>query len=260
VAQRDLDGVDQAITLYRRAAALAPGEPLFAQGIGIANLRRALLTSDEAGRQPFWLAAEEALLSAREVQPLAPESAANLARLYATWSQVGQPDEQADLVAKANDYYAAATGLNPASGLLWNERARFVARTADDCRQVMALYEQSAAHDPFFAQTYFALAQARLACQPPDGVTLRAASAALRQGLERWAASGKPELWEALAAQYDDAASFEVAFAAENERLGQVWARAAAALDRAEAALAADDLAAAGVALDEAATRASELG
>ncbi|MCI0396108.1 MAG: O-antigen ligase family protein [Chloroflexi bacterium] len=242
---RDPVRLDQAISFYEQAVAMAPQEALYRSLLGSAYLQKASITAEPAAQDHLWQEAQTHLSQAQRQLPLHPNFTVNLARLEATRARLDSGADQEALVATAGSHYQAALTLSPRNGVIWNEYADMVYRQGQECDRAIDLYQESARADPYYASTYVEMAGLHLAC-PAEGQTAdtyRAAIAALRQGLARWAASPNPEAWERLAQQYTDLEEFEAALVASAEGWAATYERAGELLDQAQASLAVADLA-----------------
>ena len=64
-------------------------------------------------------------------------------------------------------YYVDALALSPQNSVVRNELARLVLEVVGDCERALAVYDDSALIDPFYAQTHLARADAYIVCGDP---------------------------------------------------------------------------------------------
>jgi tetratricopeptide (TPR) repeat protein len=118
-------------------------------------------------------AAEKRLLTAQELNPLNTDHTANLARLNTRWAAAGSDDGTLDLKMQlAEQYYQDALVLSPQNSIIRNEYARFAFELNRDCDQTIALYNESLAIDPFFAETILLLQMPWLPVQQHRSMSL----------------------------------------------------------------------------------------
>jgi len=159
---------DAAIAVYERAIDRAPEEDFYYLFLGRALLERAGLSEDAAERTELLTRAEELLLRAQDMAPLNTDHTANLARLNARWlAATDDPDEEAERLDLAGNYYVDALALSPQNSVVRNELARLVLEVVGDCDRALAVYDDSALRDPFYAQTHLARADAYIVCGDP---------------------------------------------------------------------------------------------
>ena len=183
------DAWDAAIAIYETAIARAPGEDFYFLFLGRALLERAALTENAAEQAALLTRAERLLLEAQDINPLNTDHTANLARLntrwYAATDDAAEKRERADLAAR---YYQEALVLSPQNSIIRNEYARLLLDVQGDCTGALAVYDESATIDPYYAQTQLARADAYIVCGTPlpaaerDGY-YRTAASALDQAL-----------------------------------------------------------------------------
>ncbi len=159
---------DAAIAIYDSAIARAPQEDFYYLFLGRALLERAGLTEDATEKAALLSRAETLLLRAQAIAPLNTDHTANLARLNTRWYAASDdPAEQAERLDLAQRYYESALQLSPQNSVVRNELARLLLEVVGDCDRALALYDESAAIDPFYAQTQLARADAYISCGDP---------------------------------------------------------------------------------------------
>jgi tetratricopeptide (TPR) repeat protein len=159
---------DAAIAIYEQAIARVPEEDFYYLFLGRALLERAGLSEDAAERTELLTRAEELLLRAQDIAPLNTDHTANLARLNARWLAATDDEaEQTERLDLAGSNYVAALALSPQNSVVRNELARLVLEVVGDCDRALAVYDQSAQVDPFYAQTHLARADAYIVCGDP---------------------------------------------------------------------------------------------
>lgn len=212
-ARRDV--WDAAIAVYDRAIGRAPTEDFYYLFQGRALLERAALTEDAAEKTELLTRAESLLLQAQGINPLNTDHTANLARLHTRWFAASDDEaEQQEHVELAERYYREALALSPQNSVIRNEYARLLLEVKGECEQALAVYDESAAIDPFYSQTHLARADAYIVCGSPlpeaeRNEFYRTAAEALTRGLE--GNPGNVRAWIQLAevyrqlGQYDDA-------------------------------------------------------
>jgi len=159
---------DAAIAIYEKAIARAPEEDFYYLFLGRALLERAGLSEDATERTELLTRAEELLLRAQDIAPLNTDHTANLARLNARWLAATDDEaEQSERLDLAVRYYEGALTLSPQNSVVRNELARLLLEVVGDCDRALAMYDESAAIDPFYAQTHLARADAYIVCGDP---------------------------------------------------------------------------------------------
>ena len=180
---------DAAIAIYDTAVAHAPKEDFYYLFLGRALLERAALSENAVEKTALLSRAETLLLEAQQIAPLNTDHTANLARLNSRWyAATDDPAEQAERLDLAVRYYETALVLSPQNTIVRNELARLVLEVVGDCDRALALYDESALIDPFYAQTQLARADAYITCGDPlpeaeRAEHFRTAAAALDSGL-----------------------------------------------------------------------------
>jgi tetratricopeptide (TPR) repeat protein len=184
-----IEAWDAAIATYGEAINRIPTEDYYYLFQSRALLERAGLTTNADDRAFLLNVAEGLLLRAQQINPLNTDHTANLARLNTRWyATVEEPTEKQERLALAERYYQRALVLSPQNSLVRNEYARLVLELSQDCPRALALYDESAQIDPFFAQTHLARADAYILCATSLTETereraYRTAAAALEEGL-----------------------------------------------------------------------------
>ena len=159
---------DAAIAIYEQAIARTPEEDFYYLFLGRALLERAGLSEDATERTELLTRAEELLLRAQDIAPLNTDHTANLARLNARWLAATDDEaEQTERLDLAGTYYVDALALSPQNSVVRNELARLVLEVVGDCDRALAVYDDSALRDPFYAQTHLARADAYIVCGDP---------------------------------------------------------------------------------------------
>ncbi len=211
------DAWDTAIAIYDTAIGRQPTEDFYYLFLGRGLLERASITQDPAEQTELLTRAESLLLQAQELNPLNTDHTANLARLNTRWyAAVADEAERAERLELAERYYELALTLSPQNSVIRNELARLILEVRADCSRALALYDESAAIDPFYAQTHLAQADAFILCssgQPDEerDTLYRAAAESLDQALALDA--GSIRAWVQLAeirrqlGEYEEAAT-----------------------------------------------------
>lgn len=153
---------DVAIRLYEHAIDLVPREDFYYLWLGRAYLEKTNV-ADAAEQQRLLTTAEARLLDAQSINPLNTDHTANLARLNVRWAGL-QPNNRASRVETAADFYRSALQLSPQNSIIRNELAGLYATLGEDCERALTIYDESAAIDPFFADTYYAQADTYVRC------------------------------------------------------------------------------------------------
>ncbi|MBK8901901.1 MAG: peptidylprolyl isomerase [Anaerolineaceae bacterium] len=213
-ASGNATGWDSAIAIYQDAIDRAPSEDFYYLFLGRAYLERSNVTSDLAEQEQLLAEAEQQLFLAQDINPLNTDHTANLARLNTRWAAVSLTEsERAEHLQKAEQYYRRALELSPQNSVIRNEYARLVLAQGKSCADSLAIYEQSAAIDPFYPDTFFAWADAAVSCAATETAEsdafLDQAVAALQEGLaldpnnaRAWVRAG--QLYEQIE-RYDEA-------------------------------------------------------
>lgn len=216
--------------LYRRALALRPAEDYYMLFYGRSLLAKAaeapvqgshippadlalpdalgIKGSDlqQMGKEDLLRYAEVVLKRAQVVNPLNTDHAANLARLYRSWSDlVNDPQSRLNTLEGSLQHYEAALTLSPNAAHLWNEKATSLA--------LLERYEESEetllhslSLDNRYAATYLHLAELYMRMDRVDK-----AVEALRRGLENL--PGNPHLLSQLGVAQSQAGDLEGALA-----------------------------------------------
>jgi tetratricopeptide (TPR) repeat protein len=222
-----LESWDIAIAIYERALDLVPSEDFYYLFLGRAYLERAGISNNLADQTAFLTRAESILLQAQTINPLNTDHTANLARLNTRWYAATEDEvEREERLGLAEAYYQRALTLSPQNSIIRNELARLVLELTGDCDRALALYDESARIDPFYADTQLARGDAYVICSSgrsdqEQGVMLQTAAESLRRSLE--IAPDNVLAWVQLANVYRQNGSPEQAFAAvEDARLRNI--------------------------------------
>ncbi len=165
LSQNDPQNWDIAIAIYEEALEIAPWEDFYYLFLGRALLERSAIESETKEETALLNAAEDGLLTAQRLNPLNTDHTANLARLNSRWAATASGGSGINSQLKsAEQYYQDALQLSPQNSIIRNEYARFSFDMNRDCDQAIALYDESIAIDPYFAETYFALTDALISC------------------------------------------------------------------------------------------------
>jgi cyclophilin family peptidyl-prolyl cis-trans isomerase len=217
---RDTNQWDGAIAIYQEAIARAPREDFYYLFLGRAYLERSTLTTDPAEQAALLSEAESRLLEAQAINPLNTDHTANLARLNTRWIGLGSDTAgREDRRQQAEAYYQDALALSPQNSIIRNEYARLAREAEQDCQQAIALYNESLAIDPFYTDTYFALAETYVACAAGQPESVQAdyheqAEATLTAGL---AGDDNARAWLQAAQTYQQMEAYNEALAAYDE-------------------------------------------
>lgn len=203
-SQSDPESWSVATAIYSRALELVPNEDFYYLFLGRAYLENSTVTADPVARDALLAEAQTRLLRAQEINPLNTDHTANLARLNTRWFQLEQdPNSRPLRLDLAERHYETALMLSPQNSIVRNEYAFLTLDLKQDCDQAIDIYQTSIEIDPFFATSYFALADTYLACAANEDGEQRdayyeSAANALQGGLERdesnpraWAQAGQ---------------------------------------------------------------------
>lgn len=143
-----------ALNQYSRAAALAPDEDRYWLFQGRVALEQARVESDASARQRYLNLAQQALQTARSLNPLSTDHVANLARLHRVWGEL-ETNEAARQAhwERSVAYYAEAHALSPNNAQLLNEWGLALLLLGNP-QAALEKLEQSLALDDAYAQTY----------------------------------------------------------------------------------------------------------
>ena len=171
---------DTSIVLYQQALHTVPNEDFYYLFIGRAFLEKAKRTPEKPdeqvpnftveqilnmrpeeigrlGRKALLEASRLMLERAKQINPLNTDHSANLGRLHRTWAELtSDPQEKAEKIEKAIEYYRWATTLSPHNAQLFNEWA-LVYLTKGDLDKALKALDKSLALDQQFDQTYLIL-------------------------------------------------------------------------------------------------------
>ncbi len=150
---------DAAIATYRKALALEPNEDYYYLFLGKAYLEKIRTVNDPSERERLFEETRQALEHAQHLNPLNPDHAANLARLYQQWAQMEQdPTQRKKLFETALKYHQQATGLAPHAAHLYNEWALTLDQMGRYDQAVEKL-QKSLSLDAKFVDTYVFLGE-----------------------------------------------------------------------------------------------------
>jgi len=96
---------------------------------------------------------ERVALKAQDLNPLATDHSANLARVYQTWYQLVPSEGRAVMAEEAITYHETATRLSPHNTLLWNQWANFLMILGDE-EGAQKKLDQSLSLDAEFVETW----------------------------------------------------------------------------------------------------------
>ena len=224
------DAWNVAIAIYERALEMVPKEDFYYLFLGRAYLENSTVTADPAAREVLLADAETRLLQAQAINPLNTDHTANLARLNTRWYQLDSNAATQPLrLERARDYYQTALMLSPQNSIVRNEYAFLALELDKDCDEALAIYQQSAEIDPFYASTYFSLADTYVSCAPDSGeertTAYQSAADALELGLARdgsnpraWAQAG--QIYQQIGRPTDAVAAYEEAM--NRDRKGEL--------------------------------------
>ncbi len=214
---------DSAIAIYQSAIDRTPREDFYYLFLGRAYLERSNITTDQAEQSQLLAEAEQQLFIAQAINPLNTDHTANLARLNTRWAGVTtDPALRSQRLLKAEQYYQSALTLSPQNSVIRNEYARLTLSQGTTCEAGLAIYEQSATIDPYYADTFFGWADAAAACAAEaeeaerDGLYAEAA-AALTQGLDLQPNNARA--WVRAGQLYQQIGQLEEAIAAYDQSL-----------------------------------------
>lgn len=207
---------DPVIATYEHAIELAPQEDFYFLFLGRAYLEKSARAPDPNTQIALLDTAKLRLQTAQEINPLNTDHTANLARLTTRWAALtNDPAGRSQLLTEAENYYQEAIILSPQNAVIRNEYANLAIALAQDCPAGIARYQQSLEIDPYFADTYFALAGAYDRCAsalPTDEQAdyFRQAITMLQAGLER-RDRDQATIWGQIAELYRRAGDFQQA-------------------------------------------------
>ncbi len=146
-----------ALGQYAQAAQLAPGEDRYWLYQGRVALEQARVETDASERERYLNTAQQALQTARSLNSLNTDHAANLARLHRVWGELATTAtaRQAHW-ERAEAYYAEAHALSPNSAQILNEWGLSLLLLGD-AEAGLAKLNESLALDDAYAQTYMLL-------------------------------------------------------------------------------------------------------
>lgn len=219
-----LNAWDTAIAVYEATIERAPNEDFYYLFLGRAYLERATLAEDAAEQTRLLTQAENLLLRAQHINPLNTDHTANLARLNTRWYvAIDDSAERAERLNLAIRYYETALILSPHNSIIRNEYAQLMLDVAKDCDAALALYDESATIDPYYAQTHLSRANALITCADRSEADrdeyYRRAIASLNMALD--ITPGNVRAWMQLAQIHWQLDEFEEAFAAAETAMAQ---------------------------------------
>ncbi len=148
---------DPAVRLYNEALDDQPDQDFYYLFKGKALLEKAQSTADPTQRDASFQAAEGVLLQARALNPLNPDHAANLARMYQTWASfAGTATQRDQRLQNALKYYAEAETLSPNSVVIMNQTASAYL-DMDQPDKALDILKKSLAIDSQYGDTYLQL-------------------------------------------------------------------------------------------------------
>ncbi|MEM7113297.1 MAG: peptidylprolyl isomerase [Chloroflexota bacterium] len=223
-SQSDPQSWTVATAIYARALELVPNEDFYYLFLGRAYLENSTLTADPLARDALLEEAQTRLLQAQDINPLNTDHTANLARLNTRWFQLEQnPTTKPLRLEQAEQYYQTALVLSPQNSVVRNEYAFLALDLKEDCAQSLDIYQDSIEIDPYFATSYFSLADTYLFCAAADSeqraAYFESAGLALQQGLER--DSRNPRAWAQAGQIYQEIGQPEEAVAAYEEAIAR---------------------------------------
>ena len=149
---------DDALRLFDRAAETAPWDPGNLRAQGEAYLEASRRSGSPVRRPEYLRRAETALTRAAELEPLAADNHANLARLAKLRSDLSAVPEDARREAnEAARHYAAAMSLMPVNPLLLDEWAELDFTRRRDFTTAQKKLQRSLRLDPTFDYTHAAM-------------------------------------------------------------------------------------------------------
>lgn len=143
---------DAAAFLYQKAIDKQPKEDYYYLFLGRALLESARQATGEE-RQQILRQAEQALLTAQELNPLNTDHTANLARLALTEAQLAGDADRLALIERALKYYQVTTSLSPNAAHLHNEYGTAY-EAAGDFDRALEQFQISQALDQRYVDTY----------------------------------------------------------------------------------------------------------
>ena len=181
----------EAIELYKHAIGLAPKEDFYYLYLGRVYLQYAQTFEDPAVRDRVMRWTEQALLDAREINPLNTDHSANLARMYQSWSVQPAEQDRQTLVELSSQHYENATNLSPQNVLLWNEWATLQYYFLGN----KTAFEQTMTHslklDPEFYETWIIQGDVHMVQNEPEKAIADLAQA-LELNLRAQPGGGRP--------------------------------------------------------------------
>ncbi|MCA9917812.1 MAG: peptidylprolyl isomerase [Anaerolineales bacterium] len=217
---------EYAIAIYQDAINRAPSEDFYYLFLGRAYLELSNVTTDLVQQDQLLAEAQQQLFKAQEINPLNTDHTANLARLNTLWANTSTDEAaQGQHLADAEQFYLRALALSPQNSVIRNEYARLVLSLGQNCTGGLGVYAESATIDPFYADTFFAWADAAAACAgDSDGAEADAFNAeavqAMQQGLalqpnnaRAWVRAG--QLYQRIGQQNEAITAYDQALLAD---------------------------------------------
>jgi tetratricopeptide (TPR) repeat protein len=148
---------DLALALGRRALEFATGQDFYHFFLGDVLIEKAKRSAHPQEREQFFGQAEQALLSARDLNPLKLDHTAGLARLHQIWARyLTNPAERTDHLQRALVFSQQAAALSPHYPPIWNEWGTTYLLLGN-ATEALEKYLYSLTLDDTFDQTYFHL-------------------------------------------------------------------------------------------------------
>lgn len=148
---------DTALQLYDRAIKLAPDQDYYYLFLGRALMGKASTVTTNEDMVAWFNESFQALEKARLLNPLNTDHYANLGRLHRNWADVAAtPEERAEKLELAHNYYAQATALSPHNVQLLNEWSTVYLAKGDN-EGGLEKIRQSLELDPRYAVTHLLL-------------------------------------------------------------------------------------------------------
>jgi tetratricopeptide (TPR) repeat protein len=115
----------QSIQRFHQALEMQPSQDYYWLFLGRSYLEYAKTIQDSTQREKVLTEAENALLRARNINPLQTDHTANLARLHEAWAPlVADPAARVDHYKKSLDYYAVVVRMSPNTVHLYDQYAQ----------------------------------------------------------------------------------------------------------------------------------------
>ncbi len=148
---------DRAVERYELAISMAPEQDYYYLFLGRALMSRAGAAATAEERVRGFERSLQALLRARQLNPLNTDHYANLGRLHRNWADVAESaEDRAQKLQQADAYYAEAAQLSPNNAQIYNEWALTYIAMGDD-ESALEKLNYSLSLDQEFASTYLIL-------------------------------------------------------------------------------------------------------